>query len=430
MPSVKNPASHFVSGYQVDGRYELLYPYAQGGMATVWVARVTGKHGFEKLVAVKTILAHLANEPGFRAMFLDEASIAARIRHPNVADIVDLGEENGVLYMVIEWVSGDSWSKLYAGAQNRGGFPQNLLLRIAADVCAGLHAAHELRDDNGQLRGVVHRDISPQNVLISTAGVTKIIDFGIAKAVDRASEMTKTGMLKGKAQYAAPEQARSKQVDRRADIWAVGTILYHYLSGRLPYEGANELMTLQRLASGKPPPPLPVSVPPSIAAAVMTALAHAADRRFQTALEMQRALESVMPTPTTAADVSVFLNECLAERLESKRRDLAEAIAEADQRRPRAEPRGRLSTYPELAPVPGVAQGIETVTGRAELPLTTAPSELLITSHELSTRMSPGLRELRATHWLIMAAGAVLPIVVWSLVVYVAMFGPLGHGAR
>src|SRR5580693_6477061 len=188
-------------------------------MATVWLARVQGKHGFEKLVAVKTILPHLASDPGFRTMFLDEASIASRIRHPNVADILDLGEESNTIYMVLEWINGDSWSKLWGAVQSAHlPFPTHLLLRIAADACAGLHAAHELGDENGALLNVVHRDVSPQNVLITIGGVTKVIDFGIAKAMDRTAEATQTGMLKGKAQYTAPEQVRGKSVDRRADI--------------------------------------------------------------------------------------------------------------------------------------------------------------------------------------------------------------------
>jgi serine/threonine-protein kinase len=301
-------------------------------MATVWVARVTGKHGFEKLVAVKTILPHLASESGFRDMFLDEASIASRIRHPNVADIVDLGEEDRTLYMVMEWINGDSWSKLYAGVKQAGHpFPLPILLRIAADACAGLHAAHELRDDTGALLGVVHRDVTPQNILITVGGVTKVIDFGIAKALDRTAETTQAGMLKGKAQYMAPEQARSQPVDRRADIWAVGTILYEYLSGHLPFEGKNDLAMLRALTSGRPPPPLPPSVPPDIVRVVMAALTPQLEQRFQTALDMQRALEAVIPQPVTSTDVSAFMARYLEERIETRRKDLAEAIAELEQ---------------------------------------------------------------------------------------------------
>ncbi len=346
--------AHLVPGYRLDGRYELLYPYAQGGMATVWVARVQGKHGFEKLVAVKTILPHLASNKGFRDMFLDEAAIASRIRHPNVADIVDLGEEEGTLYMVIEWINGDSWSKLYAAVQAAGQpFPIHLLLRIAADACAGLHAAHELCDENGARLDVVHRDVSPQNVLVTIGGVTKVIDFGIAKALDRSAEATQTGMLKGKAQYMAPEQVRSKNVDRRADIWAIGTILYHYLSGRLPYAGKSDLATLRALDAAKPPPPLPATVPPQVVSVVMTALAPSLDQRFQSALEMQRALEAAIPQPVTTTDVAAFMAEHLQERIEGRRKDLADAITELEAASGKPKPaRTRKISLQELARPP------------------------------------------------------------------------------
>ncbi|MFT3772351.1 MAG: serine/threonine-protein kinase [Minicystis sp.] len=450
--------ARLVPGYRLDDRYELLYPYAQGGMATVWLARVQGKHGFEKLVAVKTILSHLARDEGFRAMFLDEASIAARIRHPNVADILDLGEEHDTLYMVLEWINGDAWSKLYAAvAQAKQPFPIDLLLRIGADAAAGLHAAHELRDDLGNPLGVVHRDVSPQNILISVAGVTKVIDFGIAKAMDRTSEQTKTGMLKGKAQYAAPEQVRGHDADRRVDIWAIGTILYHYLSGRLPYEGKNELHTLKMLTSGKPPPPLPPQVPPPVAQVVMKALAVEPGQRFQTALDLQRALEAVISTPVTTTDVAAFMVQHLSERIEMRRTDLAEAIAEADERsgKPKG-PRQRLGTFPELSrPValdqalgrakpaagdstamPQMSQGAAArIVGDASAMPSAPPAPAAlpapprVADDELPTQARTGPVRIKPFHWAIMVVVALVPIAVWSLVAYVAVNGPIGRPA-
>ncbi len=409
--------AQFVPGYRLDGRYELLYPYAQGGMATVWVARVQGKHGFEKLVAVKTMLPALAQDAAFRAMFLDEANIASRIRHPNVADIVDLGEEGENIYMVLEWVQGDSWSKLQAAIAQAGhAFPLGPLLRIAADACAGLHAAHELRDDAGNLLNVVHRDVSPQNVLLTTGGIVKVIDFGIAKALDRLAEQTQTGMHKGKAHYTAPEQVRSRMaVDRRADLWAIGTILYHHLAGRLPFTGKTDLDILLALTEGKPPPPLPKSVPSPVADVVMKALAHAPDARFQTAAELQRAIEAVMPQPTAPGDVAALMSHYLAARLEEKRRDVAEAIAEADERagKPRA-------ARPSLAPAAS-SQGLQPgVAAPASLP---APS-LAPGATAPNARPQP---RLRTVHWLIMAVSAAVAFAVWILVFYVAFFGPLGQ---
>ncbi len=452
----QNPAEErLVPGYKLDGRYELLYPYAQGGMATVWIARVQGKHGFEKLVAVKTILPRLARDQGFRAMFLDEASIASRIRHPNVADIDDLGEEDGTLYMVLEWVSGDSWSKLYQAIQKAGhAFPVDVLLRIGADACAGLHAAHELRDEAGGLLNVVHRDVSPQNVLVTTGGVTKVIDFGIAKAIDRMAEETKTGLLRGKASYAAPEQVRGKVVDRRADIWAMGTILYHYLAGRLPYEAKNDIATLKLLVSGRPPPPLPPEVPRPIAEVVMTALAFHPEARFPSALDMQRALESVLGKPTTTNDVAQIVGTYLADRIDMRRTDLAEAIAEAEARAEAAgsavpKKRGRLGSFPELVPPPIVDQvlgrsSLASIPDGARAPLASLPNNgaaRAVSASEaparaavapdpddaMPTKLQRKPRPFRAIEWVLLAMATVLPVGVWALVVYVALYGPIGR---
>jgi eukaryotic-like serine/threonine-protein kinase len=328
MPSKQ---AHLVPGYRVAGRYELLYPFAEGGMARVWIANILGPQGPERLVAVKTILPELAADAGFRTMFIDEAGIASRVHHPNVAEVLDAGEDRGAPYLVFEWISGDSWAKLAAAVQKAGQpFPIGALLRIAADACAGLHAAHELRDERGASREVVHRDVSPQNIIITHTGVAKVIDFGIAKAVGRLAPKTRQGLFKGKLYYASPEQLRYKGIDRRTDVWAVGAILYEYLAGRLPFARETDVATLERLLSGEPAPPLPPSVPPVVAAVVMKALAPAAEARFATALDMQRALEAAMIQPVTQADVGALVRHYLADRIEMKRRDLAEALAEVE----------------------------------------------------------------------------------------------------
>src|SRR5258708_3575069 len=158
--------SHLVPGYRLD-RYELLCPIGTGGMASVWVARLRGKHGFEKLVAIKTILARYARDPRFQQMFLDEARIASRIDHPNVAQILDLGDHQGVLFLAMEWIEGEALYKLARAVHETGvTLAPAVALRIVAEVCAGLHAAHELRDRDGRPLGIVHRDVSPHNVLI------------------------------------------------------------------------------------------------------------------------------------------------------------------------------------------------------------------------------------------------------------------------
>jgi serine/threonine-protein kinase len=318
-------------------RYELLCPIAEGGMASVWVARQRGKHGFEKLVAIKTILPKFAADIRFQEMFLDEARIASRIEHVNVAQILDLGEEREILYLVMEYVDGDALSKLHRACHRKGvRTPAGVVLRVLADACAGLHEAHELKDGEGGSLDIVHRDISPHNVLVSTRGIAKLIDFGIAKARSRVGTDTGSGLLKGKIQYMAPEQALGQPVDRRADVWAVGAILYHLLMGRPPYEGDNQLATLHLLGSGRPPVPLGPDVHPAIAAVVGRALSHQPDNRYPTAAVLHDAIEDAMSAArvaTTPSAVAAFAAEHLSERAERRRQAIEYALTAAAERR-------------------------------------------------------------------------------------------------
>jgi serine/threonine-protein kinase len=322
-------------GYRLD-RYELLGPLAEGGMASVWIARQRGKHGFEKLVALKTILPEYATDLRFQQMFLDEARIASRIEHFNVARILDLGEEHDVLYLAMEYVDGDALSKLrreWLKKETRP--PAGIVLRILADACSGLHDAHELRGEDGKPLEIVHRDVSPHNILVSVKGVAKVIDFGIAKARDRMAAETRAGVLKGKIQYMAPEQALGRKVDRRADVWAVGATLYHLLAGRPAYDADNTLGALHLLTSGRPPTPLPSEVHPAIAAVARKALSMPPERRYATAAEMRDAMEAAMVdagVPTTTADVSAFVREQLADRTAKRRQVIDIALAAAAER--------------------------------------------------------------------------------------------------
>jgi len=333
--SITPRPSNLIAGYWLD-RYELLCPIATGGMAEAWVARLQGKFGFEKLVAIKTILPKFAADPCFQRMFLDEARIASRIEHTNVAQTLDLGDEGGLLYLVMEWVDGDGLNKLHSVVEKKGAsLPRGILLRIVADVCGGLHAAHELRGSDGSLLHVVHRDVSPQNILISTRGEAKLIDFGVAKARDRMAGDTNAGVLKGKVRYMAPEQALGREVDRRADLWGVGALLYHLLAGRPPFEGANPLATLHLLASGNPPPPLPADIPDPIARVVRHALAHSRDARPATAAEMQAAIERAMveaDVSTTIAEVAQFVALHLADRAAQRKQAIELALRAASER--------------------------------------------------------------------------------------------------
>jgi serine/threonine protein kinase len=362
--------SRLAPGYKLD-RYELLCAIAEGGMASVWIARQRGKHGFEKLVALKTILPKFASDMRFQQMFLDEARIASRIEHPNVAQIFDLGEEHEVLYLAMEYVDGDAFSKLRRACQKKGVFiPPGIALRVFSDACGGLHEAHELRADGKSLE-IVHRDISPHNVLVSTKGVVKLIDFGVAKARDRMAGETAVGVLKGKIQYMAPEQALGRRVDRRADVWAVGASLYHVLVGKAPFEADNTVETLHILASGRPPAPMPDTVHPSVAAIVQRALTHDPERRFATAAEMRDAMESAlldMRARTTTGDVAAFVTEYFAERMAQRHKAIEIALVAAVERKRVEEvlkPTKERGTFATSASGLGASQsepGVESIT--------------------------------------------------------------------
>jgi eukaryotic-like serine/threonine-protein kinase len=202
------------------GRYELVLRVASGGMGEVWAARIKGTRGFQKVVALKTLLPELSQNPNFEQMFLDEAALAARIKHPNVVQVIDLGEEEEVLFQVMEWVSGESLWGIMRAASKRGGIPLEVAARIIYQVCAGLHAAHELKDEEGESIGLVHRDISPQNILLNGQGIAKVVDFGVAKFAGRGVAATQVGELRGKVPYMAPEHIHGQEIDRRADAGA------------------------------------------------------------------------------------------------------------------------------------------------------------------------------------------------------------------
>jgi serine/threonine-protein kinase len=323
------------AGYRLD-RYELLCPIASGGMATVWLARLRGKRGFEKLYAIKTIRTDLVDDPRFQEMFLDEARIASGIQHPNVAQILDLGEQEDVLFIVMEWVDGDSLAKIRKLVAKRGHrLPVGVVLRVLADACAGLHAAHELRDDQGEPVEVVHRDVSPQNVLLSTAGAVKVIDFGIAKAHGRKQGQTRTGIVKGKIQYMAPEQVKKgRTVDRRADVWALGVCLHELASGKLPYDGDDDIEVINKLLSDEAPR-IAEGIPEPIGRVLERSMVLDVDSRFPTTAGMQRALEAAMKElgeATTSEDVAAFLRSELPELATRRREIVHRAVDEARER--------------------------------------------------------------------------------------------------
>jgi len=319
------------------GRYELLLPIAAGGMAMVWAARVRGTRGFQKIVAVKTMLSKLSEDAQFEQMFLDEASLASQIRHPNVVEISDLGEQDGVLYLAMEWIDGVPLNQLMKTAKGAGGVPLPIAVRIVMNACAGLHAAHELRDTHGQLIGLVHRDVSPQNILVTYDGVSKVVDFGVAKATAMGGGATVAGQLKGKVSYMAPEQVRGEPIDRRVDIFAMGIVLYALTTGKHPFRRESEAATMYTIASDEvvvsPRKFLP-DYPPGLEAVLLKALAKDAKARFSTASEFQRALDQCLPPlerVNTDEDIGVFVRNLFGSKREQSRAALVEALTLADQ---------------------------------------------------------------------------------------------------
>lgn len=274
------------------GRYELLAPVAKGGMAQVWMARLHGSRGFHKLVAVKTILSKGVSAHRSEAMLLEEARVAALIHHPNIVTTLDLGEAGGVLYLVMEWVHGETLGDVFHRAQQLGGIPLALAVNIIAQGCKGLHAAHEATSTEGVPLGLVHRDISPQNLLVSYSGLVKIADFGIAKAKVVNDELTQPGELKGKVAFMSPEQLASAPLDRRADLFAMGTLLYMATTGHHPFRGPTPARTISNIIERDPPRPSAVvkGYPPALEAVVLKALAKAPEKRWQTAAQMLDAL--------------------------------------------------------------------------------------------------------------------------------------------
>jgi serine/threonine protein kinase len=241
-------------------RFELVAELASGGMATVYLARLSSVAGFQRLYAIKRLHPHLQREPEFVDMFLDEARLAARIHHPNVVSILEVGESKRGYYLVMEYIEGDTLARLLArSAQAQAKLPVDVTVRIALDTLAGLDAAHDLKDDHDQPLGVVHRDVSPQNILVGIDGTTRITDFGVARAAARLTT-TRTGQLKGKLAYMAPEQARGQAVDRRADLFALGIVLWEALAMKRLFKGEGEADTLSRVLS-EPIPKLRTLVP-------------------------------------------------------------------------------------------------------------------------------------------------------------------------
>jgi serine/threonine protein kinase len=306
------------------GKYQLVKKLATGGMAEVWLAKQTGIEGFNRHIVLKRILGHLAEDPEFIAMFLQEARIASRFNHPNIAQIYDLGEHGGSYFIAMEYVHGEDLGRIMRRAWSTGQWiARPLAIRIVADAAAGLHYAHSRADEQGRPLRIVHRDVSPQNILVSFDGSVKLVDFGIAKAADQVSN-TKSGAIKGKFAYMAPEQAGGLPLDARTDVFALGLVLYELITGVRPLKRDHEIATLQAALECKiEKPSLVADVPAELDDVVMRALAKDPDQRYREARQLQMALEQYLVqegTVATSVQVSELMETLFADRLKEEAR--------------------------------------------------------------------------------------------------------------
>ena len=307
------------------GRYELLKRLAGGGMGEVYLARQRGIDGFQKLLVIKTLLPHLCEDEEFITMFKDEARVTAQLIHPNICQVFEFEQVSGVFYMAMEYLRGEDLRRLWKACEQRGTpLRVPLICRVIADAAAGLDFAHSLRDNTGEPYHIVHRDISPQNILVTFEGGVKVIDFGVAKAAGRAQH-TRTGALKGKYSYMSPEQVAGAEVDGRSDIFALGIVLHEMLTGRRLFKADSDVQTLARVRECivAPPSRLNPQLPAGVDQIVLKALAKNPADRYATAQEFRLALEDWLiqgRMSASSAHLAEFLKTIYAERLDKENR--------------------------------------------------------------------------------------------------------------
>jgi eukaryotic-like serine/threonine-protein kinase len=278
------------------GSYTLLSRLAKGGMGEIWLAEQKGLSGFSKRVVIKTILECFEDDPTLVEMFLEEGRVAAGLIHPNIAQTYDLGQFENTYYIAMEYVQGrDLRHLLLANIDRKQFIPLNLVLRTMAEVCQGLFYAHTWKTPEGIAAGIIHRDISPQNILVTFDGVVKIIDFGIAKAMAGASK-TRSGVLKGKYAYMSPEQIQGQSLDARSDLFSLGVVMYELLTSRRLFKRESEFDTMEAVLETKIPPlnRIDQSIPKELESVLHKALTKSREKRYANAREMQLFIEDAM----------------------------------------------------------------------------------------------------------------------------------------
>ena len=306
------------------GRYRIERFLARGGMAEVFVGKAEGPGGFEKNVVIKRILPELVAEDRFVSMFLAEARLAAQLNHPNIVQVFDFGQQDGMYFLAMEYIQGESLRAILQAYENQGRLlPPAICAHVIAGVCEGLHYAHNLSDENGVSRNLVHRDVTPDNILISSSGVPKIVDFGIAKATSSSGQRTESGMLKGKYGYMSPEQIRGDGIDRRLDVYALGITLYEMLVGHRPYVAENELRLLKQIIQADAPrvEQLVPEIPDALGAAVAQAMSPDPNHRFRDARTLGNALQDFLASARERVapfDVAEMVNGVTSYRRERR----------------------------------------------------------------------------------------------------------------
>ena len=400
----------------VIGRYALFDELAAGGMATVHLGRLLGPVGFGRTVAVKRLHAHYLKDPEFITMFMDEARIVARIRHPNVVPMVDVVQGDQGLFLVMEYVHGESLSRLMRSArQAEEPIPPRIVAAIMCGVLLGLHAAHETKGTDGVLLDVVHRDVSPQNVIVGSDCSARVLDFGIAKAAGRA-QVTREGQIKGKLAYMAPEQIRG-QVDRRTDVFAAAVVLWEMLAGRRLHGTAKDVDIISRIVQGNLTPPSQYArhVTPELDDIVMRALASDPKKRIASArdlaLELERKVGLASPSEVTA-----WVERLAADVLEARANlvtamELAARDLLAIETNP---PPPTLGMGTPMDPIPASAQ-IPVHLDPSHRPYTEVPSSSAVFAHALTTpgaaNASSGGRPIDGATWVIVGLSCAMALI-------------------
>ncbi|OJH41130.1 serine/threonine protein kinase [Cystobacter ferrugineus] len=365
------------------GQYQLLERIAVGGMAELFLAHQSGPDGFDKPVVIKRIRSELSKQPAFVRMFLNEARLAAQLNHPNIVQIHDLGKVGDSYFIAMEYLFGRDTRKVVPMAESLGiSFPMVYALKIASSVCEGLHYAHQKVDLYGSPLNIVHRDVTPENIFVCFDGTVKVLDFGIAKATNRAEQTTRAGELRGKLSYLSPEQCLGKPVDHRSDLFSLGAVLYEWLTGFQLFSGDSEVAVMRGIVEGKvyAPSYFRADIPEPVEAILMKALERDRDKRYPSAWHFQQDLDRFLNaydfTPTHL-HLSNFLKQLFLRELEEEQERLRSAPRTAQEQVPASD---SPSGSEHVLPVPVSAaqlEQLEAMARRNNVPVTRMVGELL-----------------------------------------------------